>query len=118
MQEDDCKIMGIGGNIKKMRQQIGMDQRTLGELLHVSNRTISSWECDRTEPNMGMITAMSQIFGCNKTDLIEVDYIQINNEPTETQFGPDFSDDQLIRAYRTAPDYMQKAVNKLLDLED
>ena len=33
---------------------------------------ISSWENNRTEPNLGQIEKMCIIFGCKKTDLIEV----------------------------------------------
>ena len=63
--------MNIGENIKAMRKKHGMEQSDLGERLHVSNKTISSWECGRTEPKMGMIEAMCDVFGCEKSVLID-----------------------------------------------
>jgi len=63
--------MGIGRNIEKFRKQVKLTQGELGEKLHISNKTISSWEKDRTEPNIGMIEAMCEIFGCQKSDLID-----------------------------------------------
>ncbi len=71
--------MSIGKNIQLKRILNHMDQKDLANLLHVSNRTISSWECGRTEPNIGMIEKMSKIFGCSKTDLIEAVVV---DEPT------------------------------------
>lgn len=63
--------MGIGRNIESFRKQAKLTQGELGEKLHVSNKTISSWEKGRTEPNIGMIEAMCEIFKCEKTDLID-----------------------------------------------
>ena len=48
-----------------------MEQSDLAERLHISNKTVSSWECGRTEPRMGMIENMCKVFGCQKTDLID-----------------------------------------------
>lgn len=61
----------IGDNIRKYRQGLSMEQSELAERLHISNKTVSSWECGRTEPRMGMIESMCKVFGCQKTDLID-----------------------------------------------
>ena len=63
--------MNIGKNIKQMRESLGMEQQELAEKLNISNKTISSWECGRTEPKMGMIELMCNVFGCEKTVLID-----------------------------------------------
>ena len=63
--------MNISQNIKKYREKFGMEQQDLAAKLNISNKTVSSWECGRTEPRMGMIEAMSEIFGCEKTELID-----------------------------------------------
>ena len=62
--------MNIGENIKKFRKEKGYDQKKLAELLNVSNRTVSSWEIGRTEPNMGMVENIASVLEINKTDLI------------------------------------------------
>ena len=63
--------MNIAANIRRLREERGMEQQELAEKLNISNKTISSWECGRTEPRMGMIEAMCAVFGCKKTELID-----------------------------------------------
>ena len=63
--------MNLGENIKALRERNSLKQSDLGKLLNVSNKTISSWEKNRTEPNIGMIEAMCKIFKCQKTDIID-----------------------------------------------
>lgn len=63
--------MNIGMNIKTWRERNNLKQSDLGKLLNVSNKTISSWEKNRTEPNIGMIEEMCKIFKCQKTDIID-----------------------------------------------
>lgn len=62
--------MNIGENIKAFRKALNMEQKDLAERLHISHKTISSWECGRTEPKMGMIEEIAKAFGVSKTDLI------------------------------------------------
>lgn len=63
--------MSIGRSIKTLRIQRNMTQGELADKLNVTNKAISSWENDRTEPNMGMIEAMCKVFQCTKTELID-----------------------------------------------
>lgn len=63
--------MNIGKNIKLYRNSLKMEQKDLAKLLCISDKTVSSWECGRTEPRMGMIERMCEIFGCGKLDLID-----------------------------------------------
>jgi transcriptional regulator with XRE-family HTH domain len=61
--------IGIGKNIKKYRKNLGLTQGELANRLNVSNKTISSWEIDRTEPTMQYVTMLCEIFGCTKNEL-------------------------------------------------
>ena len=63
--------MNIGENIKYYRMLNNMEQKELAERLHLSNKTISSWECGRTEPNIGMIESLADVFGVSKSNLID-----------------------------------------------
>ena len=72
--------MNIGENIKKFRKEKGYDQKKLAELLNVSNRTVSSWEIGRTEPNMGMVENIAYVLEINKADLIN-GYHTVEIEP-------------------------------------
>ena len=63
----------IGDNIKKFRIIRGLSQAELADLLNVSQKTISSWEIGRTEPNMGMVEKLALLLGVRKSDLIGED---------------------------------------------
>ncbi|MGH1848737.1 helix-turn-helix transcriptional regulator [Enterococcus gilvus] len=55
--------MKISNQIKEYRLLNHLTQKRLGELLNVSDKTISSWENDRTYPDISLIVKLSEIFG-------------------------------------------------------
>lgn len=75
--------MGMGENIKRIRKQHNMEQSELAKLLGISNKTVSSWETNRTEPKIGMIEKMAIIFDCEKTEIIEGEIV--NDETSLTR---------------------------------
>ena len=97
--------MAVGDNIKKFRLEKGMTQAQLADKLNVSEKTISSWEVNRTEPNMGNIEALSQTLGCRKSDLI--------GEPTSLS-PQEYS---LIKKYRFLDEYGVRNVLNFLNNE-
>ncbi len=113
--------MSIAENIRVMRISNNMEQKELARLLEVSNKTVSSWECGRTEPKIGMIEKMAEIFGCSKTDLIEQSIpdlvIESKNPYVDYQVYMGI-DAKLIDAYHNAPDGIRESVNKLLDIKE
>jgi len=64
--------MSIGENIKKWREIRNLKQSELAEMIGVSDKTVSSWEIDRTEPKMGMVEKISTALNCRKTDIIGI----------------------------------------------
>ena len=60
----------LGNNIRMFRTRNGLSQQELSEKLNVSRPTISSWELNRTEPTMGNIEQLAQVFHCRKSELI------------------------------------------------
>lgn len=60
----------IADNIKKIREEKHISQQELGSLLNISGKTVSSWEIGRTEPNMGYIQSMCDIFNISIDELI------------------------------------------------
>ena len=95
--------MNIGENIKKFRKEKGYDQMKLAELLNVSNRTVSSWEIGRTEPNMGMVENIASVLEISKTDLINgfVDLKSLNSSLPKSD-APAFTIEelQLLEIYK------------------
>lgn len=61
----------LGDNIKRLRAESGLSQAELGKLLGVSDKTISSWEVDRTEPPRVAYGKMCRIFRCSLEDFFE-----------------------------------------------
>lgn len=105
--------MLIGESIKFLRKNKGMEQKELAQLLQLSDKTISSWECGRTEPKMGMMQKMADIFEVNLDD-----FAGGFSEQTETdkdRFKLSDTEKHLIQAYRSADDVTRKNVLKLLE---
>lgn len=118
----------ISENIKRVRTEKHMEQKDLADKLNVSNKTVSSWECGRTEPRMGMIEKLCQALSCTKADLIE--------PPMETFDTPaafelawhksgggahplnlSYLERELVLAFRAADPTTQDNICKLLDVK-
>jgi len=52
----------IGRHIVKYRKAKGLSQEALGEQLHVTRQTISSWENERTLPDIQMLSVKVKYF--------------------------------------------------------
>lgn len=77
----------FGTIIKQLRERKGMDQKELGEVVGVSDKTVSSWEINRTEPKMGIVQKLADYFGVSTDYLIrgnqdDVIYKKVNIEYT------------------------------------
>lgn len=96
----------IGDNIRRIREEKGMSQVELAEKLFVSDKTISSWEVNRTEPKMGMIEQLCVALHCQKSDIVGGDH----------QMKLSSHERVVIIAYRQNKS-MQEAVDRLLGIE-
>ncbi len=62
--------MNLGNKISKYRRKLNLTQQELAEKLYVTDKTISSWESNRTEPSIETIKLLSEIFSCSVNELI------------------------------------------------
>lgn len=62
--------MTIGKRINKLRKDKKITQQELANRLYVTDKTISSWESDRTEPSLEFIIKISEILDCDVGYLI------------------------------------------------
>ena len=62
--------MGYGERISKLRQDKNITQRQLASKLFVTDKTISSWESNRTEPSLEMIIRLSEVLECSASYLL------------------------------------------------
>lgn len=67
--------MNIGKNIKLLREQASMTQNELARALGVSDKAVSSWENGTRIPRMGVIEKIANMFGVQKSDLLEDDIV-------------------------------------------
>ena len=55
-------MMNLGEKLRKIRESNNLTQNQLAEMLFVSEKTISSWENNRTSPDLNMIYKISDYF--------------------------------------------------------
>ena len=63
-------MTAVGKNIRSFRGEAGLSQTALGELLHVTPQTVSSWETGRTRPDVDTLENISASLGVGLTELI------------------------------------------------
>ena len=75
----------LGNKIQKYRIKSNLSQSKLGELLSVSDKTISSWENDRTIPDLDLLFKMANIFNISFYLLALDEYSNSNNLELEVK---------------------------------
>ncbi len=63
-------MTSIAKNIKRLRGERKLTQEQLAEALCVTRQTVSSWENNRTQPDIDMLTALSDALGADVEELI------------------------------------------------
>ena len=84
--------MKISKNIKRLRAENGLTQEQLAEKLFISRQSVSSWENDRTQPDLEMLGKLSELFGVSVEELV---YGKKRNVSLETQ-KPDHNSTLII----------------------
>ena len=69
----------LGSRISKYRIKNKLSQSQLGDLLFVSDKTVSSWEKDRTTPTLDIIFKMANIFKTSFYQLSMNEYSNMDN---------------------------------------
>lgn len=75
--------MEVGKRIREHRAGAGMSQDDLAARVYVSRQTISSWENDKTYPDVQSLILLSEIFGVTVDTLIKGD-VEIMTETIDT----------------------------------
>jgi transcriptional regulator with XRE-family HTH domain len=63
--------LSISENIKKLRKRYDLTQQDLADIAGVTNKAVSAWESELSEPRMGAIEKMANRFGIKKSNIIE-----------------------------------------------
>ena len=76
--------MNLGNRIANLRKKKKMTQQALASKLFVTDKTISSWEANRTEPNLELLVKISEELDCSTSYLI---YGNLNKNDIETEIN-------------------------------
>lgn len=75
----------IGEFMALLRKAAGYTQQEVAEKLNISNRTLSSWETDRTVPDVLMLPVIAELYGVTVDELLRGERNQ-SDEPANMQF--------------------------------
>jgi len=71
--------MDIGKKIKEQRSQLGYSQEDLAEAVYVTRQTISSWENDKSYPDVHSLILLSRTFDITVDELLKGDLVKMQN---------------------------------------
>ncbi|MBO4687223.1 MAG: helix-turn-helix transcriptional regulator [Clostridiales bacterium] len=72
--------MEIGKRIRELRNAKGWNQELFAEKTYVSRQTVSSWENDKSYPDIKSLLLMSELFEVSLDDLIKGDVVEMKKE--------------------------------------
>ena len=73
-------IEKIGSIIRELRIEKGMTQKELAEIMNVSDKTISKWECAAGYPDVSLLQALSSALGVDLNKLLQGDVARKNSD--------------------------------------
>ena len=69
-----------GELIRRFRTELGLTQKQLAELISVSDKAVSKWECGNGCPDVSLLSALAEVFG---TDISVLLSGEINKNESE-----------------------------------
>jgi transcriptional regulator with XRE-family HTH domain len=75
--------MNISKTIREQRNRLKLSQEDLGERIYVTRQTISSWENDKSYPDINSLILLSQVFDMTIDNLIKGD-LEMMKQKIET----------------------------------
>lgn len=94
----------IGDNIKQIRITRGLTQAQLADRVNVSEKTVSSWEVNRTEPKSTLYDSIAKALSCDVGELVD-----------GTKISPE--DSFMLKKYHSLDDYGKRNVLAILNNE-
>ncbi len=61
----------LGAFIAALRKEKGLTQKEFAEMLCVSDKTVSHWECDKTSPDISLLPIIAETFGITVDELLK-----------------------------------------------
>ena len=93
LEKESGNTMAIGKRISKLRNNLNLTQKELAQRLFVTDKALSSWENERTEPDIEALLNLSEIFNCSVNYLING---EAKRNDTETQIKIELSQKEYL----------------------
>ncbi len=93
--------MNLGERIADLRKRKKWTQTELADKIFVTDKTVSSWELNRTEPSLEVLMKLSELFSCSISYLI---YGDIEKSDIETEIKVRLSKEE----FETIESFMKK----------
>lgn len=75
----DMNTYVTGAVIKQLREKKNLTQSELGEMIGVSDKTVSKWETGRGLPDISLVETIAKSLGISVSELFAGEYITNNN---------------------------------------
>lgn len=76
--------MSIGSKIQELRQKQKLTQKELGDLINISDKTVSRWETDKCLPDVTMMSSIATALGVTVAELY--DCVDNNTQAQEKDY--------------------------------
>ena len=63
-------VSDFSANLRRLRKKAGLSQDALAERLSVTRQTVSSWERDKSYPDIPMLLCLGETLGVSPNDLL------------------------------------------------
>lgn len=101
-------------NLKLLRSDVGISQKTLAEKIGVSQQSINKYENHNIEPDIATLSRLADFFHVSIDFLVGRTSCQL--PPMESgKLGVSFEEESLLCRYRALSPKQQKAVQVILD---
>lgn len=101
--------------LKKLREERGLSQYKLAEVLGVSQSAVGLWESGKREPNFTTLCIIADFFGVSADQLLSHAPRFPDVLPSETQLCA--SETELLRKFRALDSMAQARILNSLDFE-
>lgn len=102
--------MGIGKRIKQARENIGLTQKELGQIIGVTSSAITNYENETSHPKESILYALIDALHVDANFLFQ-DCVNSHDALIT------LAEREHIKKYRTLDEYGKKAVDAVLDIE-
>lgn len=101
-------------NLKKLRQELGISQQGLADIILVSQQSVNKYENKDVEPDMETLIKIADFFD------VSIDYLAGRTEVREMADKEKMSDlsgaeARLIKEYRKLKDNQKKCISELVE---